>query len=112
MKSVISNLKSQISSLRSAVLPGRSAVKKRWRCGLLLLACCLLLSSARAQEQININTASAAELMRLPGIGPTLAARIIEHRRKHGPFRRPQDIVIIDRMSAKLYRRIAPLIRT
>ncbi|MFN7947151.1 MAG: helix-hairpin-helix domain-containing protein [Blastocatellia bacterium] len=109
MKSAISNLKSQFSN-RTA--PGRSATGFLLRCGLLLLVCCLLHSSVRAQEQININTASAAELMRLPGIGPTLAARIIEHRRKHGPFRRPQDIVIIDRMSARLYRRIAPLIRT
>jgi competence protein ComEA len=81
------------------------------RCGLLLLACCLLLPPSFAQEQININTASAEELMRLPGVGPTLAARIVEHRRKHGPFRRPQEIIIVHRLSARLYRRIAHLIR-
>lgn len=76
--------------------------------------CCLLLPSACAQqtETINLNTASAAELMRLPGIGPTLAQRIIEHRSKHGPFRRPQDVIIVYRMNARLYRRIAHLIRT
>jgi competence protein ComEA len=50
--------------------------------------------------------------MRLPGIGPTLAQRIIEHRSKHGPFRRPQDVIIVYRMNARLYRRIAHLIRT
>jgi competence protein ComEA len=50
-------------------------------------------------------------LQRLPGIGPALASRIVEHRRKHGPFKRPQDVVIVRGMSAKLYRRIARLIR-
>ncbi len=67
---------------------------------------------ASVEERININTASTEELERLPGIGPALASRIIEHRRKHGSFRRPQDIIIVRGMSAKLYRRIAHLIRT
>ena len=63
------------------------------------------------EESVNINTASAEELERLPGIGPALASRIVEHRQKHGPFKRPQDIVIVRGMSAKLYRRIGRLIR-
>lgn len=63
------------------------------------------------EERININTASIEELQRLPGIGPAFASRIVEHRRRHGLFKRPQDIVIVRGMSAKLYRRIAHLIR-
>lgn len=35
---------------------------------------------------IDINTADASELGQLPGIGPATAARIMEHRGKHGPF--------------------------
>jgi competence protein ComEA len=64
-----------------------------------------------AEERININTASAEELMRIPGIGPTLAARMIEYRRKHGRFKRSQEIIIVRGMSAKRYRQIAHLIR-
>jgi len=69
------------------------------------------ISRSQNEERININTASVEELQRLPGVGPALASRIIEHRGKHGPFKRPQDVVIVRGMSAKLYRRIAHLIR-
>jgi competence protein ComEA len=104
-------VKTTISDCRLRIPSGHSVARFLSRCGLLLFVFCLLLLPAGAQEQININTAPAAELMRLPGVGPTLAARIVEHRRKHGPFRRPQEIIIVHRMSARLYRRIAHLIR-
>ena len=35
---------------------------------------------------VNLNTAPAAELAQLPGIGPATAGRIVDHRREHGPF--------------------------
>ena len=74
-----------------------------------ILACLLLLL---APDRVDLNSAPAAELRRLPGVGPTLAARIIEHRQKHGPFRRPQDVIIVRGMSAARYRQIAHLVRT
>ena len=36
---------------------------------------------------ISINSAGAAELTELPGIGPELAKRIVAYREKHGPFK-------------------------
>lgn len=43
--------------------------------------------------RVNINTADAAALETLPGIGPKLAQRILDYRAAHGPFARIQDIM-------------------
>jgi competence protein ComEA len=43
-------------------------------------------------QRININTAGVDALVALPGIGPTLAQRIVEYRQANGPFSRPEDI--------------------
>jgi competence protein ComEA len=42
---------------------------------------------------ININTADAAALETLPGIGPTFAARIIDYREQNGPFSSVEDLI-------------------
>jgi competence protein ComEA len=39
-----------------------------------------------------LNRADVAELRQLPGIGEKLAARIDEHRQRHGPFRTVEDL--------------------
>ena len=45
------------------------------------------------EQTININTASASQLESLPGIGPSLAERIVAYREANGPFRTPSDIL-------------------
>ena len=44
-------------------------------------------------ELININTATDVELESLPGIGPSLAQKIIEWREINGPFLNPEDLI-------------------
>jgi len=60
--------------------------------------------------KININTAPADELEKLPGIGKGLATRIVEHREKYGPFRKPEYLIIIRGISDKRFRALQDLI--
>ncbi len=57
---------------------------------------------------ININTATAADLDLLPGIGPVTADRIIEYRNEHGPFRSLDDLDNITRIGPKTIADLAP----
>ena len=60
--------------------------------------------------RVNINTASADELEKLPGIGKGLAERIIDHREKVGPFRKPEHLIIVRGISDKRFRALQDLI--
>ncbi len=42
---------------------------------------------------LNLNTATAAELETLPGIGPALAQNIVDYRAEHGPFAAIEDVL-------------------
>ena len=55
-------------------------------------------------DAININIADEDELQKIPGIGPALAKKIIDHRIRYGPFRRPEEILIVDGISEKRFR--------
>ena len=43
--------------------------------------------------KININTATAEELDRLPGVGPSIAQRIVDYRAANGPFQKIEDLL-------------------
>ncbi len=61
-------------------------------------------------SRTNINTASSAELEKLPGIGKGLAARIIEHREQFGPFRKPEHLITVRGISDKRFRALQDFI--
>ena len=58
-------------------------------------------SRLSASREVDVNTATVAELERLPGIGPALAARIVEERNQHGPFSSVQDITRVSGIGEK-----------
>lgn len=52
-------------------------------------------ASAGAQpgDLVHLNTATVAELETLPGVGPVLAGRIVDHRERDGPFTVVEDLL-------------------
>ena len=61
---------------------------------------------------ININMASESQLAGLPGIGPSIAERIVRYRQQTGPFKTPEDIKQVKGIGDKTYMRIKHLIVT
>jgi len=51
--------------------------------------------------KVNLNTASVEQLTTLPGVGPKLAARIVEYRQKSGAFRAPQELLNVKGVGEK-----------
>jgi competence protein ComEA len=60
---------------------------------------------------IDINKATAHDLQKLPGIGPSLAKQIVAYREKHGPFRRVEDLMAIKGIGFKKWKEIRPFVR-
>jgi competence protein ComEA len=61
---------------------------------------------------LNINTATAEELVTIPNIGEKLAVRIVEFRERNGRFQRPEDLLLVPGISDKRFREIRNMIRT
>lgn len=62
-----------------------------------------IFSQTQALPRININTASRAELEKLPGIGAGLATRIIAHREQFGSFRRVEHLIVVRGISERRF---------
>lgn len=62
---------------------------------------------APARAPLDLNSATAAELDALPGIGPVLAARIVSHRNTHGPFGSADDLLAVQGIGPRLLERLA-----
>ena len=61
---------------------------------------------------VDVNTAEEPELIQLPGIGATLARRIIETRETSGPFLRPDDLRRVKGIGEKKTAQLRPYVQT
>ena len=66
--------------------------------------------SSPGQGTVNINTASAEELERIPGIGPAMAERILEFRQTSGKFTAPEDLLQISGIGEKKFAKMQPFV--
>jgi competence protein ComEA len=59
---------------------------------------------------LNLNSATATELEKLPGVGPATAARIVEYRQKNGAFKKIEDLMNVRGIGEKTFLALKPLI--
>ncbi|PIQ83715.1 MAG: hypothetical protein COV75_05900 [Candidatus Omnitrophica bacterium CG11_big_fil_rev_8_21_14_0_20_63_9] len=63
-------------------------------------------------RRIDLNRADAAELERLPHIGPSMARRIVADRETHGRFTHPEDVTRVTGIGPKTYEALQPYLTT
>ena len=68
------------------------------------------LSPEEKPELLNINTATAEELQTLPGIGPSMSQRIIQHRKEHGNFTSVDELTEVKGIGEKTLEKLKPYV--
>jgi comEA protein len=59
---------------------------------------------------LNLNAATEAQLEALPGIGAATATRILEYRKKNGPFKKAEELMNVKGIGEKSFLRLKALI--
>ena len=63
-------------------------------------------AKAKADPVVNLNTASAADLEALPGVGKSTAQRIVEYRQKSGGFKKIEELMNVKGIGEKSFLKI------
>jgi competence ComEA-like helix-hairpin-helix protein len=69
-------------------------------------------ATTSSREKLNINTATAAQLQSLPGIGQVLAQRIVAYRQENGPFATTEQLLLVEGIGETLLDAISEQITT
>ena len=65
---------------------------------------------AAAQGVVNVNEASAEELVLLPRVGPVVAQRILEFRAENGPFESEEDLMLVRGIGERTFEQLRPYV--
>ena len=57
-------------------------------------------------EVVNLNSATAAQIASLPGIGPKTAELVVQYRTKNGPFKKIEEIMNVRGIGEKSFLKI------
>ena len=66
--------------------------------------------SQPASSLVNLNTATQAELEKLPGVGPAMAKQIIEYRQKNGGFKKVEELMNVKGIGEKSFLKLKTLV--
>ncbi len=61
---------------------------------------------ASTNEKVNLNTATLDQLQTLPGVGPAVAKRILDHRTKIGKFNKIEEILNVKGIGEKRFQQM------
>ena len=67
-------------------------------------------SAAPATTPVNLNTATVAQLEKLPGIGASTAQRIVDYRQKNGSFKKIEELMNVKGIGEKSFLKLKALI--
>lgn len=73
---------------------------------LFVLIIALFVFTGGAHAAVNVNTATQAELETLQGIGPAKAKAIVDHRKKNGLFKSPNDLEKVNGIGPGIMKRL------
>ena len=66
--------------------------------------------SADSGEQIGLNSATLEQLERLPGVGPSMAAKILAYRQQSGGFAKIDDLTLVPGLGPKKLAKLTPFV--
>jgi competence ComEA-like helix-hairpin-helix protein len=69
-------------------------------------------AGAETKKVVNINSADASELALLPRVGPSVADRIVDYRKENGPFKKPEDLMLVQGIGEKTFQLLKPYLAT
>ncbi len=67
-------------------------------------------SGSQAQAPVNLNQATANQLIALPGVGKVTAEKIIAYRTEQGPFTAVDDLLRVKGIGPKKLEKLRPLV--
>jgi competence protein ComEA len=65
---------------------------------------------AETRKQVNVNSADTSQLAMLPRVGPSVAQRIVDYRKQNGPFKKPEDLMLVQGIGEKTFQLLKPYV--